>query len=366
MPRKKIAKRNDGRFCVSMTVHGKRMYFYSSVSKRDAEDKRDAYKAAHTAATYFGLPIVNQSVTLNEWAAQWLTTKEPKVKASTYETSYRRPIELYLLPEFGNRFLSEIKPIEIDAYLAKLGEKYSAGTVSKVKMCLSAMYESAIDNGVCSKNPCRNATVNSKIEKNEKRTYTAEQRDSIVAFAKTDPYGLYIRLLLEVGLRCSELCGLKWSDFDIGTRTLHVQRAATDYKGMTVVAPPKSKTSIRDLPLSSDLCAALAAEPLIGTDAYVVESGKRKGMPLNPKNFTAKRYKTFFDRYVDSLPKSEGDKFPRLTPHELRHTCGTLLYANSKNIYAVSKYLGHSDVSITAKLYVHNDIDILRESLRID
>ena len=69
MPRKKIAKRNDGRFCVSMTVHGKRMYFYSSVSKRDAEDKRDAYKAAHTAATYFGLPIVNQSVTLNEWSA---------------------------------------------------------------------------------------------------------------------------------------------------------------------------------------------------------------------------------------------------------------------------------------------------------
>ena len=98
----------------------------------------------------------------------------------------------------------------------------------------------------------------------------------------------------------------------------------------------------------------------------MVESGKRKGMPLNPKNFTAKRYKTFFDRYVDSLPKSEGDKFPRLTPHELRHTCGTLLYADSKNIYAVSKYLGHSDVSITAKLYVHNDIDILRESLRIE
>ena len=119
-----------------MTVHGKRMYFYSSVSKRDAEDKRDAYKAAHTAATYFGLPIVNQSITLNEWAAQWLAAKEPKVKASTYETSYRRPIELYLLPEFGNRFLSEIKPIEIDAYLSKLGEKYSVGTVSKVKMCL--------------------------------------------------------------------------------------------------------------------------------------------------------------------------------------------------------------------------------------
>lgn len=54
---------------------------------------------------------------------------------------------------------------------------------------------------------------------------------------------------------------------------------------------------------------------------------------------------------------------PSLSPHELRHTCGTLLYARTKNIYAVSKFLGHANINITAKIYVHNDVDTLRESL---
>ena len=366
MPRKKTKKRDDGRYVVNATINGKRKYFYSTESLRDAEEKRDAYKAAHTAATYFGVPIANQSIRLNEWAEKWLDAKEPKVKASTFLSSYRRPTELYILPAFGNRFMSEIKPIEIDSFLTKLGEKYSAATVSKTKICLSSMYEVAMDNGICTKNPCRNAEVKSKIEKIEKRTYTKEQRDSIVEFARTDPYGIYIRLLIEVGLRCSELCGLRWNDIDLNTKTLHVKRAATDQNGMTVVAAPKSKTSIRTLPLSADLCDSLAAMPQIDTEEYIVQSGKRPDMPVNPKNFTAKRYKAFFKRYAASLPECERDNFQVLSPHELRHTCGTLLYASSKNIYAVSKYLGHSDVSITAKLYVHNDIDILRESLKIE
>lgn len=88
-------------------------------------------------------------------------------------------------------------------------------------------------------------------------------------------------------------------------------------------------------------------------------------MPVNPKNFTAKRYKTFWHRYIATLSKRSKDTFVVLTPHELRHTCGTLMYNRTKNIYAVSKYLGHADVSITAKLYVHNDIDTLRDSLGI-
>ena len=50
MPRKKTKKRDDGRYVVNATINGKRKYFYSTESLRDAEEKRDAYKAAHTAA----------------------------------------------------------------------------------------------------------------------------------------------------------------------------------------------------------------------------------------------------------------------------------------------------------------------------
>ena len=57
------------------------------------------------------------------------------------------------------------------------------------------------------------------------------------------------------------------------------------------------------------------------------------------------------------------NKVRRFTPHEYRHTCGTLLYRRTKNIYAVAKFLGHSDVVITTKIYVHNDVEALRADL---
>lgn len=362
--RKKPNKRADGRYVSTLTIGSERKYFYSSVSQIDAKAKRDAYKAQQTANGMLGLaPGEAKRVKLETWAKRWLDTKAGKVKESTFRSSYERPTMLYIIPAFGHRNIGDIKPIEVDAFFTKLGAKYSASTLQKTRLCLNAIYESAIDNDICYKNPCKNIDAVSRVAKTEKRTYTEEQCDQIIKFAKTDPYGIYIWLLLEVGLRCSELCGLKWSDVDIDAKTLTVRTPATDNNGATVIGAPKSKNSARTLPISSDLCDAIAA--LAVGDEYIVKSSKRPDMPVNPKNFAAKRYKTFWHRYVQSLPKSEQERFPVLTPHELRHTCGTLMYNRTKNIYAVSKYLGHADVSITAKLYVHNDIDTLRESLNI-
>ena len=372
MPRKKTTKRADGRYVATLKIgidaNGKqeRKYFYSTVSLSDAKQKRDAYKAEQAAKGLLGTaPGEAKRVKLEVWARKWLQTKEGKVKESTFDTSYRRPTERYIIPALGNRCLADIKPIEIDAFLTKIGMEYSMSVLQKTKICLSAIYESAIDNNICFRNPCKNVVIKSQKEKADKRTYTQDQVNAILAFAGTDPYGIYIRLLLELGLRCSELCGLKWSDFDLSAQTVRIERAATDNNGATVVAAPKSKTSIRTLPFSAALRDALMQIADIETDKYVVESTKTPGVPVNPKNFASKRYKTFWDRYLDTMEKDERDKFPVLSPHELRHTCGTLMYNRSKNIYAVSKYLGHASVDITSRLYVHNDIDTLRESLGI-
>lgn len=373
MPRKKATKRADGRYVSTLVIgtdaNGKieRKYFYSSISQTDANQKRDTYKAEQTAKGLLGnAPGEAKRVKLEVWAKKWLETKRGKVKESTFDTSYRRPTERYIIPAFGNRYLADIKPIEIDAFLTKLGVDYSLTVLQKTKICLSAIYDSAIDNNICFKNPCKNVVIKSKKEKADKRTYTEEQVKDILAFADTDTYGIYIRLLLELGLRCSELCGLRWSDFDLDKQTVNIERAATDYNGITIVDVPKSKTSIRRLPFSKALSNVLKQIPDINTDKYVVESTKTPDTPVNPKNFASKRYKTFWNRYLATLTPNEQAKFPLLTPHELRHTCGTLMYNRSKNIYAVSKYLGHANVDITSRLYVHNDIDTLRESLGIE
>ena len=70
-------------------------------------------------------------------------------------------------------------------------------------------------------------------------------------------------------------------------------------------------------------------------------------------------YNKFFENLYNQLG------IPRYSPHCLRHTCGTLLYEKTKDIYAVSKFMGHSNITTTAKIYVHDSAEMLRKSLNI-
>lgn len=53
-----------------------------------------------------------------------------------------------------------------------------------------------------------------------------------------------------------------------------------------------------------------------------------------------------------------------LTAHELRHTYGTYLRRHGADIYSISKILGHRDINVTARIYVHNELSELRKAVR--
>ena len=61
--------------------------------------------------------------------------------------------------------------------------------------------------------------------------------------------------------------------------------------------------------------------------------------------------------------KTYNSKARILTPHELRHTFGSLTYEATKDIYITSKMMRHSDIKITAKTYIHEQIDIKRKAV---
>ena len=48
---------------------------------------------------------------------------------------------------------------------------------------------------------------------------------------------------------------------------------------------------------------------------------------------------------------------PRMTPHEYRHTYGTLLYQAGTELLTLSRIMGHSSVRVTQKTYVHDTVD---------
>lgn len=302
---------------------------------------------------------MKEKIMFGDFALKWLEVykKHSGIRKSTFSESYQRTVDNYLLPKFGNRDINDITPMEIRSYINELGTKYSKSTISKILLCLNQMYEAALENRLCDANPTSNISACSQVKCTKKRTYSLEQVEKIIAFSEAHKYGIYIHILLELGLRCSELCGLQWGDIDFCNQIVHIDRACTSYKGKANVDYTKNESSCRTLPMSSRLAEHLKQYRNDNPKMYVVPSKRNSLNPLTPSSFTKGYYNNFFSDY--------GVK-ERLTPHELRHTCGTLLYAKSHDIYAVSKFMGHSSIAITTKLYVHPDPEMLRSALKIE
>lgn len=380
-PKKEKPNRSDGRYEYKLTLgksaDGKpiRKSFYSDKSKEDAKEKADEWKTINLAAEIAGIPIVGQSPLFKDWAEIWLEKyKRGSVKESTYIDTYERTVNSYLIPYFGSMKLSDIKPIDVKHFYTKLSERYYESTLKKARLCLVSIFATAIDNDKCYKNPAKNQSYSVKKEGEEKRTYTQAEVDEILEYSNSHRFGFYIRIMLEIGLRCSELCGLKWTDIDYNKKTILIQRASTQVNHVAVIDKPKSKNSIRELPVSTIFIEQFKLrqpEKEHNRDEFLITN---KGKPFTPANYVKHRYKVFWDDFFkyreeqyekNNVPEKERAKINILSPHELRHTCGTLLYARTKDIYAVSKYLGHADVRITTKYYVHESSDTLRDHLGI-
>ena len=361
-PKKEAPNRSDGLYEVKVTVgkdfNGKpvRKSFYSSVSKADARAKAEQYKIEQALYEATGERPEPSVMTFEKWANKWLDTyKKGVVKDHTYLFTYKSNLDKYLIPYFGKAHISNIQQIDIQKYFNEVqnknGESLAKSTLDKHKLILKSMFDAAIDNDLCYKNPVKNIKFQHTSDKLEKHVWTKEQADLAESYCR-NCYRLDIVIYLNTGIRRSELLGLKWSDIDFDACTLHIQRAVVQTKGQIVIDRPKSATSDRIIPFSENFRDYLLK---FQTDnEYVIGNNSIESPSTYAKSFS------------NFMKKMNGDTgIPILTPHELRHTYGTLKREAGVDIYTIQKVMGHADISITASIYVHNDIDVLKKQLNL-
>lgn len=311
--------------------------FRSKKSKAEAEAWADA----------FVFKTTYENISFEAWAKKWLWTyKEPFVRANTFEYTYRQTVETHLIPYFGATKLKDISADMIQTFFNSK-RSFSSSSVSKMFLCLSQIYKCAIANQIIAYNPCLSVKVKSTKKKKQTYTYTDAEAKYITNLTYIHRFGLYVHILLAMGLRVSELCGLKWEDIDFKEGTMSISRGCTDLNGRAIFGPPKSEKSIRTIPIPQVLLKELKNERKKG---LVVVSAN--GNPITPPTFTKRRYNVFFEEFG----------IRRLSPKQMRHTCGTLLYEKCHDIYAVKSFLGHSDIGVTSNTYVHpNPQDLARQ-----
>ena len=348
--------RKDGRVEIKvMRPDGtqKSVYGYTvAEAKLKAEEFKMQIRGAEAGANSL------QKITFNDWAPQWAEAyAKPQIKPASYVSRYDKPLRLYILPCFGDKEMHKVTPIQVQEWANALSLSYSKSTVKAAVMCLKRMYEDAIENRHSFSNPARKTTIAAKNKTSGKRFYSGNTRTDILEFANTHPWGYVMYLLLECGLRRSEICGLQWGDIDFRNYILKINRARTASPGGPVLGEPKSASSKRRISISQELAQVLAKQKkqtkFSKANDFVL--GTREGKPFATHHFTAEKLRQKF--YKDYIKERGLQEFPVLAPHEHRHTCGTLLYRQTRDVYQVMRFLGHSSVEVTASIYVHADDD---------
>lgn len=334
-----------------------RKSFYSSKSIEAAKEKARQYIVEHEVAERTGEAFTLNNCTFEQWAHKWLEIyKKPTVTANTYNGTYKNCVDLHLVPYFGKALLKDIKSIDVQNFFNKKQSELSESMLKKLYMIMHAIYDTAIDNDLCYKNPVKGIKFTSQKSKCEKKVYTDEQIITVKQFFYDKCPEIYT--LLSTGLRRGELLGLMWSDFDPKNKTLSVNRSiarATQAQGGVEIRPPKMG-SYRTIPIDDDLTNLL--DSLDHKGDYI--------FPTPEGNIRAVDSFTLLIRSQMRRLNAQYPDIPPLTAHELRHTRGTQLRRNGVDIYTIQKIMGHADINVTANIYVHDDVETTRKAAKIN
>ena len=191
----------------------------------------------------------------------------------------------------------------------------------------------------------------------EKEVYTTfEAKEFIKALDKMDEDLIYkktvMKFMLLTGVRIGEMCGIKWSDIDFNKKIVHIVRSRLYCPEFgTYEKTPKTKTSIRDIPIPEKLINDLLKYQRwfrLFDDDF---DNKFDNYYIAVNMYREPVGRDTISSWLRQFEKSNG--FKHISCHGLRHTYCSLLLSQNVPIQTVSKYMGHSDSTITLKVYSH-------------
>jgi integrase len=297
---------------------------------RKAGDKRPMSKVRF--GDYFG-----------EWIESY-TGRTARGFSETTRPEYRRPIEAHAIPKWGAWKLAEVEPADVrELFGAMRKDGATTSQIRKLRVALSALFATAVDDGLLRSNPCQGVRIpagHSDDPVDDRAKALTREELALLLAAIPEGWQLFFEFLAVTGLRISEAIGLTWEHVDLGDRP-HVKVREQFYRGER--RRLKSGSGRRDIPLSKAMAARLLAhrrDTYKGPKAPVFAS--EVGTPLNTNNIR--------NRVLDPAAKSISLS---IGFHAFRHTCASMLFEEGRNVKQVAEWLGHSDPSFTLNTYVH-------------
>ena len=287
-------------------------------------------------------------VTVGEYAQEWLRGKV-KLKESTRST-YDQLLRTHVAPTWAAVPLAGVRHEDVSAWVQRLhAGGLSASRTRQAFIVFAQVLDLAVKARRIPANPARGVELPSLPGMADRPMRALDAREVwALAGAAGDHGRLSVLVLAWCGLRFGELAGLRVRHFDVLGRELRVETALSEVGGRLIEASPKTKTSVRTMPVMSWLVDELA--PLLagkGPDDFLLTSPE--GGPLRIGNWRRR----VFDPALKAAGLVRADGRDVVRPHDLRHTCASIHGHIGTPIKALSVMLGHASVAITVDRYQH-------------
>lgn len=340
----------------------RRRWVQAGTRRGDAEKLlAELVKRAHRGET-----VVSEKLTLEQYLVdRWLPIQEARLRKSTHD-SYRRNIELHVIPALGKRKLDQLTPDDIDVFYAALlknGRKKRPGekgpvtglapkSVHNIHVMLNKALSDAARKGTVVRNVVALADAPS-LQARKRPEVKAWEIDQLVAFLDgiaSHRMAPAFYFAAHTGMRRGEVLGVRWRDIDLDAGRVAVRQALVSVAYDVSISDVKTGTSRRTIDIDKGIVQVVA-------DWHKTRTEERSGVLPAPDDLVFVKadgewmhpviFSQLFDRTVTKLD------IPKISLHDLRHTHATLLLKAGVHVKVVSERLGHSNVAFTMNVYQH-------------
>lgn len=320
--------------------------------------------------------VLNQYSTLNDVYEYWIERVKIKgAKQKTIETYENRYNSVFKKP-LGKKKISKINSFILQKFINEITPDYVS--LNNYILVISSIFKLAVDFNIIDKNPCHTIIVDEsklkeKVEKKEVLNYKElknfgkglnkwlvsrkKMKDERIVMDKA-----LITLFSATGMRVSELLALEWDDIDFENKTIAITKTQSEVRSGIIVTPPKTKSSIRKIPLTSDKLLDLLLEwkekqQILREKFNNSNSEVRDVIFYNiaqDKRFTSQTVVKKIEEVLNFC------KCERFTSHILRHTFTSIMRENGVAKEKISHYIGHeiNDKNMTDR-YTHFSVEYL-------
>lgn len=338
--------------------------------------EKEANKAREKtiAELHNGTYIVYSRVKVSDFMSFWLE-EDIKKRTKSHETYYNYCgiVKNHINPVLGKKMMTDVTREDIQK-LFNIKAAYSRSVAEQLKTIMNVSFKYGVAKKVISYNPVSGIGL-PKERKEQKsgfrsrmldtsRTLNLEQIRILLEKSQDSPIHMQVLFNVLMGLRRSEINGVKYSDIDYVNRTLKVSRQLgrvhnvpkENFAPKTLTKQEvglKTESSYREIPIPDYVFEAILKERQI----YEKNRSRRKKEfqdldYICCSSYGRPRSKGYHWRYYKQLLAENG--LPDIHWHDLRATFCTLLLKNDFNPKAVSQWMGHAKEIITIDVYGDN------------